>query len=416
MDSLSYCYWACATLIVYLLFLLSQKRYRLILPSTVHTFVWLLTVILIICQLKGVFVTKQQPNTRFLFVSEFICYIVIASVIGFAVAHILTSNEQYRRNIVLIDIKTVDAILLKFRWIPYMCGVIGIILFIYIISSIGSFTTLADYRSFAINVDRTGIAAIAQRLSGHANALGLFYLVFLGYKFGQTGINMPLLAKNVLLCSTINMAIGGRVWILMSVFPILITYIFSRHYSETYNANKKTDNVKILIILAVMVLLFSIIGLLRTTPGGRIDQNFIDKFLYFTDGSRITNMVLLQYPSGSYELEYGRSEFLSYFIGSPMMDHFNESISNDIGLMVTVKSIMPNLYFDYGLYGGAVMWGFFCFMMEYVCIRLKYSQNIVKLLLFAVLAQMMFQAPITNIFSLNTPRFEWIILISAIRQ
>ncbi len=416
MDSLSYCYWAFAFLFVYLLLLLSQKQYRLILPSTIHTFVWLATIILIIFQLNGIFVTEQQTNANFQFASEFICYIVIASVIGFAFAHIITFNEDLRRNVVSINIKNIDAILIKFRWIPYICGVIGIILFIYIIFSIGSFSTLADYRSFAINADRTGIAAIAQRLSGHANVLGLFYLSLLGYKFGKTGINISTLTKNVLLCSTINMAIGGRVWILMSVLPILTTYILSRHYSKPNNTNRKTDNAKILIILTAMILLFSIIGLLRSVPGVTDEQNFIDKFLYFTDGSRITNMVISQYPPGSYELEYGRSEFLSSFTGSPMMDRFNESISNNIGLMVTVKSVMPNLYFDYGLYGGAVVWGFLCFLMEYICIRLKYTQNIVMLLLFAVLAQMMFQAPITNIFSLNTPRLEWIILIFIFRK
>ncbi|ADY37289.1 hypothetical protein Bacsa_2756 [Phocaeicola salanitronis DSM 18170] len=418
MNTILYLYWAVAILLVYLFFLLLQKRYRLILPSVIHTSIWLATVVLIIFQLNGYFITEQLIEERFQYVGKFICFMMISSVMGFILAHVLTSKGETYNEVDIIEIATIDAILHKFRWIPVVCGVIGIVLLLFIVSTMGNISSFGEYRSFAINVEPTGVVAIVQRLSGHISVLGAFYLLLLGYKFGITGIHIPLLVKNVILCSTINMAIGGRVWVVMSVLPVLTMYIFSRHYSGLETKIKKRDNIRILLMLVISVSLFSIIGILRNESGNSVsnEQNFIDKFLYLTDGSRMTNMVISMYPPGTYNLEYGRSEFLSNFIGSPMMDRFNRAISDNVGLMVTVKSVMPNLYFDYGFKGGIIMWGVFCFILEFLCIRLKYTHNIVILLFWGILAQIMFQAPIANIFSLNTPRIEWIILIYLFRK
>lgn len=164
---------------------------------------------------------------------------------------------------------------------------------------------------------------------------------------------------------------------------------------------------------------FSFIGILRSETGKSNaveEQNYVDKLLYLTDGSKITNMVLSQYPPGTFNLEYGKSEFLSNFINSPMMQKFNESIEHNIGLLVTVKSVMPNLYFDFGFWGGIIMWGIFCFFIEFICIWLKYRAKIIPLLFIGVLSLFMFQSPITNIFSLNVPRLEWIIIIYLFRK
>ena len=127
-------------------------------------------------------------------------------------------------------------------------------------------------------------------------------------------------------------------------------------------------------------------------------------------------MVLTQYPPGSYNLEYGRSEFLFPFLGSPMAKKFQESIAYNIGLSVTVKSVMPYIYYDYGFWGGVVMWGVTCFLLEYICIRLKYRKSIMGILLFGQLTYLLFQAPVGHIFSVNTPVFEWFIIIFIFRR
>lgn len=414
MDSLGYYYWIVGVTVLYLLVLLIQKRYRLLLPSTIHTFIWLVTAVLIILELKGIGVTQQMPNNKFHLVSRFSCFIVCSSIIGFTIAHIFTAPKELISWVRFIDKNVIDAILVKFRWIPYGCGIVGLILFIFLLSVMGDISSFSDYRRMALFTERVGFMSIVQRISGHINILGFFYLLLLGYKSGQEGIQLKTFFKYAILCSAINMSIGGRVWIVTSILPFMITYVFTRHYSMIPLKIKRSDNRKFLMILILSISMFSIVGLLR---GDEKDEtNFVDKFLYLTDGSKMTNMVLSQYPENMYELEYGRSEFLYPFIGSSMAEKFQKSIAHDPGLSVTVKSIMPYLYFDFGIWGGVLVWGVICFIIECLCIRFKYSCSIMGLLWFGQLAYLLFQTPVGHIFSVNTPVFEWLILIFIFRK
>ena len=414
MESLDYCYWALGITAVYLTFLLMQKRYRLLLPSIIHTFIWLITILLIIFQLKGLFVSNQVSNNVFNFSSEFICILMLTSVIGFTMAHIATARAETKLKVQLIDIETIDRILGKFKWIPYFCGIIGILLFIFLIVTIGNIDSFSDYRILALSTERVGYAAIAQRISGHINILGNFYLMLLGYKYGQTGIDIRGFFKYVLLCSFINISIGGRVWILTSTLPFLVTFFFSRKYSSLDVGLRKKDIMHITVIVLIFSSLFSVIAQLRNKSDNH--GTYMDKFLYLTDGSRMTNMVLEQYPEDCYNYEYGKSTLAQAFILSPMSQKFSKSISHDLGLSVTVKSIMPYLYYDFGFCGGALFWGLLCFFIEYVCIRLKYNCTVIGILLFGQLSFLLFQSPVGHIFAVYTPVFEWLIILYVFRK
>ena len=105
-------------------------------------------------------------------------------------------------------------------------------------------------------------------------------------------------------------------------------------------------------MFGILAIVFSLMGIARDDRD--IDKAFIDKFLYFTDGAKMTNMVLRQFPPGSFELEYGKSEFLRQFVPSPMDQKFFRSISDDAGLTVTVQSAIPPLYYDFGYYRTAL--------------------------------------------------------------
>lgn len=413
MDSLDFCYWSLAIIVVYLSFLLSQKRYRLLLPSIIHTFIWGITIFLIICQLKGVLVSHHASDNVFNHSSRFICALMVASVIGFTSAHFITSNQETHLSVSLVSINTIDTILERFKWVPYLCGIVGVLLLIYLISVMGNIDSFGDYRAIAVATKRVGWVEIPQRISGHINILGGFYLMLLGYKYGQTGINLKIFFKYALLCSAINMSIGGRVWILTSTLPFLIAYFFSRKYSQTDNYVRQNDRRNILMILIIFLSLFAIIGLIRSESSG---GNFFDKFLYLTDGSRMTNIMLNTFPEGSYNYEYGKSTLLQPFVQSPMAQKFAQSISYDIGLSVTVKSIMPYLYYDFGFWGGAIFWGVICFIVEYLCIMLKYRNSVLAVLLFCQLSGLLFQSPVFQVISINTPAFEWLILLFVFRK
>lgn len=413
MNSLDFCYWSLAIAFVYLSFLLAQKRYRLLLPSVIHTSIWLVTVALIICQLKGILVSHMAGNNIFNHSSKFICALMVCSVVGFTIAHVVTARQETESNVQLIETEKIEPILDRFKWVPYMCGIVGAILFFYLISTIGNFDSFNDYRTMAIMTERVGYAAVAQRISGHINILGGFFLILLGYKYGQTGIEIKNALKYIILCSAINMSIGGRVWILSSTLPFFTAFLFSRKYSLVDDDIRQRDRKIIFYIVVIFISLFSIIGMIR---GNSDESNFFDKFLYLTDGSRITNIVFNIFQEGSYNYEYGRSTFLQWFVDSPMVQKFAQSISHDIGLSVTVKSIMPYLYYDFGFWGGAVFWGIICFALEYICIKLKYSSTVVAILLFGLLSDMFFQAPVGAIFANNTPNLLWLIIIYTFRN
>ena len=150
--------------------------------------------------------------------------------------------------------------------------------------------------------------------------------------------------------------------------------------------------------------------------GNSGESNFLDKFLYLTDGSRMTNIVFNTFHEGTFSYEYGKSTLLQGITTSPMTQRFAQSISHDIGLSVTVKSIMPYLYYDFGFWGGAAFWGIICFFLEYICIRLKYSNTIISILMFCLLSGILFQAPVGSIFANNTPVLYWIIILYVFRN
>lgn len=413
MNSLDYTLLSIVILALYLIVLLRQYQYRLLLPSVINTSVWLITSLLIICQVKGVLVSATVPDNAFFYSSQFILAISITSIIGFSIAHASVDSYILEREVILVNYEEIDHVLQKFKWIPYLCGIVGIVLFVFIFTTIGSIEAFSDYRVMAISMKRVGFAAIAQRISGHINILGSFYLMLMGYRYGQTGINMKKFFLTVFLCSTINMSIGGRVWIMASTLPFLTTYILSYKYSDINNEVKRNDLKKLCIIILVFVSLFSILGTLRDSA---IQHNFWDKFLYFTDGSRMTNMVMKQYPEGTYDLEYGKATLLQGVIPSHMANNFARSISDNIGLSVTVKSIMPNLYYDFGIFGGALFWGILCLLIEYLCIRMQYNSTVFGIIMFGQLSTLFFQSPVGNVFSLNLPSFEWLMIIYLFRK
>lgn len=410
MDSLIYYYWTVAILFVYFVFLMMQRRYRLILPSVVCTFIWLVTAGLVIFQLKGVLGSYVLKDRAVDLVSQFTCYMAIASVIGFSCAHYVMARYESVAVVNSVDVSLVEDLLRRFKWIPYLCAATGVVLFVFLITTVGSFSSLSDYRILAIQTERVGYAAIAQRISGHINIWGGFYLMLLGYKSGKEGINAQEFLLYAFLCSVINMAIGGRVWILTSTLPFFTTYFLS----VKYNRGQISKDLKtIFLILGIFISAFALIGLLR---GGQSSGSFFDKFLYLTDGTRMTNMVLHQYPEMTFPQEYGISTLLGGLVQSPMYSRFVQFISHDIGLSVTVKSIMPSLYYDFGFLGGPVFWGIICFVVEALSIRLKYSKSILGLLLFGTLSAMLFQSPVGNVFSLYTPTFEWLLLLFIFRK
>lgn len=174
-----------------------------------------------------------------------------------------------------------------------------------------------------------------------------------------------------------------------------------------------------LTIGVIFFTVFSSFGLIRneeTAEGDNKVKVFFDKFLYYTDGPKMANMVMKQYPPDTYELEYGQAEFLSKWIPSTMTNKFTSSIEDSPSLLATVKSTIPPLYYDWGYTGGIIMWGIYAFILEFICLSLLKRNTILSLLLFVQFTKLLFESPIGNIFVYAIPAFQWLIIIYLIKN
>ena len=400
--------------------MLLNKRYKLFLPSTIHTFTWLITSIFMYLELDGKMGYNITIN-EYSIVAEYILYLMLASIVGFNFAHLYRKPRiHYNYQEQCIPIEVVEAILKRFHWLLYVCLIVGIMQVAFLVS-IGGFESLEDYRIIAVSAKRRGYGAIAQQLSGHMAILGSFYLSLLGYKHSISGVNLKEFIKIGACVALLNMAIGGRGWILTITLPYAIAYFYGMYKHKSIETKKrwKNDKRKFIIIGATLIFTFSIIGLVRNTGTAEGDNKvkaFFNKFLYYTDGPKMANMVMTQYPPSTYPLEYGKSEFLQKWIPSPMSQKFAASIEDDIALSVTVKSAIPYLYYDWGYIGGIFMWGIYAFILEVICISLLKKKTIFSLLIFVQLAQLLFQSPIGNIFIFAVPVFQWLVILYLLRK
>lgn len=417
MAVLDYLYWIIAICFSYFAFLMLNRGYRLFLPSTIHAFTWLVASILMLAEVKGWISSKALPESKYIYVSPFILGMVIFSTIGFILAHLISArkvNYIQTNSPILLSGDQLNQFIQKFSWLPYSCLIVGIAMAFFLLS-IGGFDNLANYRFIAVTVKRVGYAAIAQRFSGHLSILGSFFLMIVGYKQAISGIKLKETFKYIIMIAAINISIGGRVWIISTSLPYL-TGFFLAQATRTDTVSIQQYRAKIVLIIIIFISLFSVVGILRSNNEYGKEENIFTKFLYYTDGPKMANMVLRQYPPDSFNLEYGKANFLQSWIESPMTKNFSKSIEYDIGLSVTVKSTIPTLYYDFGYWGGMIMWGVFCAIMELICLNIRNTNSFVGIFTFGTLAMIPYQSPIGSVFVLSIPVFEWLILIYIFRR
>lgn len=349
-------------------------------------------------------------------VAPFLMGIMIASFIGFKLCHLVVNIES--PNLVpLFSLEYIDKLLSKHKWVMYVCFITGLLNLFFLISIIG-FDNLGDYRGAALSAERTGLFGLVSRIAGHATTLGTFYLFIFGYKQGLSGVNIKNFFFYLLMYSMNNIAIAGRGWITMSLIPYLIGYFFAVRSSGKYRFSEIFDRNfrKIFCIMGILVVFFAVFGSMRNDQNSTEEVHMADKLLYYTDGTGVTNIVMSMYPEGSYQLEYGACEFLSYFKPSPMWTKYSDAISHNLGLSVTVPSMMPFLYFDYGFCGGIIMWGLYCFIFECLVVKLLKQKSLLSLLLAFQIIRMFFQGPIGPIFSMAVPALLWLLIMYIFRR
>lgn len=401
---------------IYLWRLLSQERFRLVLPSVAACFTWLISSSIMYCEIRGWITGQILPLHKYTEVAPFIFGMNLCSILCFSVVHVFVGTKE--PSICLESGSTLDMcdeFLTKFRWILWVCVVVGLLLVIFFLSLGLSINSFSEYRIMAITVEKVGYAALAKRIGGHIGILGAFYLNILGYKHSQGEIDLKELLKCILMYSSVNLSIGGRVWILASTLPYITGFFLGYSYAKFSSYDYTKTNLKKLgVILLIAISLFSILGNMRSDNDHK--ANFFEKFLYYTDGPKMANLVMETFPDGTYPLEFGQANFLQFIKTSEMTERFNNSIKDNIGLSVTVRSTIPAMYYDYGFWGGMIMWGILCGILELLCLNLQMKGTFFSIIIFCTLAVIPFQSPVGSVFVLAMPSFEWIILLWITRK
>ena len=401
--------------IVYLASLLRKRRYQLILPSTIACFTWIVACILMYAEIKGWISVNPLSENTYVLVAPFIFGMNLCAILCFIIAHIYVDGKNLTPSIYIQNGQTLemcDNLLRKYRWILWVCVGVGFALIVFFFSLGINFTSFSDYRVVAVTVKKVGYASLAQRIGGHIGILGAFYIIILGYKQSQSSIDLKELLKCILMYSSVNISIGGRVWLLSSILPYFTGYLLGK----SVESRKSTfgELKKLVPIIVVAICFFSILGNLRSDANHQL--NFFEKFLYYTDGPKMANRVMNTFPEGSYSLEYGQANFLNFIQTSPMTMRFNDSIKDNIALTVTVRSSIPALYYDFGYIGGMIMWGILCGILEIICLKLEKKGTLFSIITFGTCAVIPFQAPVGSVFALATPSFEWILLLCLLRN
>lgn len=391
---------------LYLVVLLCRRKYRLVLPSTIHTFTWLALFVVMYIERKMGGFQKSTYST----VLPFEIALVISSIIGFSISHILVPNRLGNCSRATIPIEVLEVFLKKFRWVLWACLIVSLCQTFYIVS-VGGIGSLSDYRDIAVTVEHSGFSSYVFRISGHLFILGTFYIGILGYKQGMKAFELKEFLKVFFIVGFLNISIGGRLW-LLSFIPFVSTYFLALRAGGKSIDKSVIRKFSLLIIL--IILFFAFYGIAR----GQHDTSkadFIQKFSYYTDGSMVSDMVLSRNPPDSYELEMGGAEFLIQFKNSTMTDKYERYVENDPYLYCIVTSSIPSLYYDFGYWGGIVMWGIFCCLFEMICTGLIYTKSILGLMVFNSFAVKLFEAPIFSIFPPLVIVLEWCAVILLLR-
>ncbi len=395
--------------VIYLLTLLYNKKYRLIIPSTTATFTWIVACILMYAELNNWIPNINLPENVYSKVAEFIFGMNLCSIICFSIAHKYINCNYQETAISISNTDTLEMcsqVLTQFKWILWVCVGVGVTLVVFFLTLGLDINSFSDYRLMAVTVEKVGYAALAKRIGGHVGIIGAFYLIILGYKQGKTGIDLKELLKCVLMYSSVNIAIGGRVWLMSSTLPYITGYLLGNSNSDNYD---RSDLKKLWTLAFIAIISFSIMGNLRSDD--QHQHSFVEKFLYYTDGPKMANIVMNTFSEGTYPLEYGNANFLQFIKESPMTKRFNESIKDNIALTVTVRSTIPALYYDFGYFGGMIAWGVMCGLLEAFCLSLRHKGTLFGILLFGTCATIPFQSPVGSIFVLAMPSFEWLLLL-----
>lgn len=408
-------YLACG--IILLLFARNRFKNKIFYPSVIFCFMWGMNCIFHFLIYQG-YVNPLVPVSEFKYqyMDTYILFFSAASLVGFSLAHKIYGNLDIN---VDFSIEHVENILHQYKWVLWLNFFGGVLRFIAIISLIGfSFSNIIAYRVFANSMMMSSHGSFAGwvfRLTAYINMLAIMYVAFSGFVAGIGSLRMKQVLTIFILYAPVQMATGGRLFILYFIIFYFGSFLLGRGISinnEERNWLESFEKRAIINMMIIMLPMVVAISLARGEGGVKnissYQGSYLDSFSYICDGTMVADKCMSFYkggdklmPSYGSNTVLGTSQAARQFVAYKHLTVYASS----------VYSVIMPIFLDFGFWGSIFIWALIAFLIESIAIKSLTKLTIIRFMIFVLLLKMMYESVIMNPFAGNIVFLELIIII-----
>lgn len=404
--------------IVLLLYAWKRFKNRVFYPSVIFCFMWGMNCIFHFLIYAGyVNPLTDVSSFEYKYMNHYIIYFTIATLVGFSIA-----QKFYGRLGIQMNISTdfIDRVLRQYKWIMWLNFFGGLLRIYAMVSLIGfSFYNILDYRVAANNMmtyAQGGFVGWVFRLTAYINMLAIMYVALAGLRVGIGQLNMKDTLKLFILFAPVQMATGGRLFILFFIIFYFGCFILGRGISMS-TVNRKwlqpTEWRAIGNMFAIMLPLVVVISVVRGEGGvdsiSKYEGTFLDSFTYISDGTMTTDKCMRYFTGGNTLNPAGGS---TTFLGSSAAEVDFRSYKHTTFFASSVYTIIISLFLDFGYWGSIIAWAMLAFLIEMIAIKSLSKMTLIRFVVYAMLLKMCYESVLTNPFAGNISFFELIILFA----
>lgn len=404
--------------IVFFLYAWMRFKRRVFYPSVIFCFMWGTNCIFHCLIYKGyVNPLTQVDSFDYTYMNTYIIYFVIATIVGFSLAHCFFNDKSIKLN---ISTEFIDRILRQYKWVMWLNFFGGLLRIFAMVSIIGfDFYNIIDYRVTANNMmayTHGGFVGWTFRITAYINMLAIMYVSLAGLKSGLSQLKMKDTLKMFILFAPVQLATGGRLFILFFFIFYFGSFALGRGISM-HTLSKKwlqpSERRALINMMIIMVPLVVAITLVRGDGGvanlSQHEASFLDSFSYISDGTMTTDKCMEFFSGGNQLNPAGGS---TTFLGSSEPEYQFRAYKHTTNFSSSVYTLIVPLFLDFGYWGSIVMWAIWAFIIETIALKNLSKMNLLKFIIYAMLLKMCYESVMANPFAGNIPFFELIILFA----
>lgn len=404
--------------IVLLIYAWMRFKSRVFYPSVIFCFMWGMNCIFhYLIHVGYINPLTDVEGFNYSYMDTYIIYFTIATIIGFTFSHRMYNDSNIKMN---ISIDFMDRILREYSWVMWLNFFGGLLRIYAMVSLIGfSFDNIIDYRLAANSMMvamQGGFAGWVFRLTAYVNMLAIMYLALSGLRAGFSQLNMKETFRMFILFAPVQLATGGRLFILYFIIFYFGAFILGRGV-DMQATNRKwlmgQERRAIINMMIIMMPLVVAITLARGEGGvaniTKSQGSFLDPFSYISDGTMVTDKCMEFFSGGSSLKPQGGS---TTFLGTSEAQYAFQAYKHTTTYSSSVYTLIVPLFLDFGYWGSLIAWAILAFLIESIALKSLSKLTIMRFVIYAMLLKMCYESVLANPFSQNIPFFELIVLFA----